>query len=451
MQVIRRLVIVAAAIKFSSASLIVRPLLQSLLSLSDREQQITASFGLPMEYNATTFTADGLDDPRDAILVRNLVSGTSARVKLATMRDPHGTVSTGIQYVGAFKQSWHMSCYPFDTQSIKFEFVVPHPTDQIMDLVLRCGIGDSIEKDASGRVTACTSGEKGSSVGFYWGALECSLRKEGKALTCEMTGKRDSAHPVRLYILPSLIFTLVSIGTFFLPSSLAMPRLGATMFALLNLNVVRNAVMKSLPTATSTFMTEIVTLGLLVQFLNLVLHMFCIKFGDNHTLAHAFNSFSLTILPWLFCIILMTRMSMRECNQDEGVAIVSYTILVISAVCFAAACIMFFRRYIAPCCVKKGVTEKSDQAESLPAPPMTDSLQAILDDSIAGILPSKDAQLSSDFADALRAQWIVSIEQLMSADLMSGAAMSEATGLPAALCAKLIEQSAPSEKRGEAL
>merc|ERR1712224_367882 len=108
---------------------------------------------------------------------------------------------------------------------------------------------------------------------------------------------------LKVFLLPSLIFILLSFGSFRLGIKMSMPRVATSMIALLNLTSLKNALTAKLPQGGEpAWLDEYMMLGQFFMFFNMLCHMLAFYFdGLGKTGLQKFvDSFSLQVMFSLF-------------------------------------------------------------------------------------------------------------------------------------------------------
>ncbi len=135
-------------------------------------------------------------------------------------------------YVGTFGQNFDLRSYPFDSQVFQFNFTIV------------TSFGEVAMYSPPKRVAmGATSGA------YHFDSIMCESATSigGTSGYCWVTAQRAFAPTLVNVIIPSILFVLISILTLNLNVKLAMPRVGATLFALLILVQYRNSVVEGLP------------------------------------------------------------------------------------------------------------------------------------------------------------------------------------------------------------
>eukprot|EP00927_Polykrikos_kofoidii_P022847 TRINITY_DN21205_c0_g1_i3.p1 TRINITY_DN21205_c0_g1~~TRINITY_DN21205_c0_g1_i3.p1 ORF type:complete len:516 (+),score=54.28 TRINITY_DN21205_c0_g1_i3:168-1550(+) len=417
------------------------PVWAATTAFSDKSQLISGVLELRVWYRSDGQGIRGISDPLDVIIVNNLVSGASSHISIPSLT-VNGTVSAAVQYIGDFKQSLDLACHPFDRQTISFDVFLMHPGDDIFSFSLAC-MGDHATQKAS-----CTQPLDTPQHGFDWGALSCTL-KGSAHLYCEMEGIREGGFVMTEEFLPAFLFCMMSVVTFVIAPKLAMPRMSTTMVALLNLNLTRRSIMNTMPkTGESSWLIDSMTVGILSMMTNVFAHVLSARWESSRPiLCDAIAEISMTISPCVFLLITLHDLNSRKCKSaSDGVV----TLLVIMWVVLFVAVGLFVRNYGSfwTRASQRSPVDRtdSDEGKHVLLPSTRDCLQHMVQDSVAAIFPLKNQQLASGFADALRAQWIVSREQLAAEDLVRAATISKLTGLPLALCSRIMMLAAGREK-----
>lgn len=413
-----------------------------MTGFSDAKQTISGTLSLDLSYDSNLRDAGGMGDPRDVILIKNFASSGDGGMKMAEMSLPDGTTMTGLQFVGAFKQSLDMTCFPFDRQTVTFDISMMHPGDKLLYFKLHCPKGSEAVNSSDGEVMACSQPIGSSSAGFEWDTFVCAKNDEG-SITCSMEGKREIRFKLQMFIFPSVMFIMLSFLSFHFRVDLAMPRVATTMIALLNINLLRNEAQRQMPMVEEfSWMEEFLFAGVAALFLNMVSHAVAFHFASRPGVNELIDDTSGVVCPPLFFLYVFSRLSARECKVSaEAGALVAISTLFL---CVAIA--LFVRRHVAPMMLSsRGSQERQRELDlekggegSPAAPPLSDQLRHMLETAVADVWPYGDPQLAAGFADILRAHWIVSRKQLASRGLGGAASLSQATGLPLALCAELI-------------
>eukprot|EP00931_Biecheleriopsis_adriatica_P058326 TRINITY_DN34685_c0_g1_i1.p1 TRINITY_DN34685_c0_g1~~TRINITY_DN34685_c0_g1_i1.p1 ORF type:complete len:475 (-),score=75.33 TRINITY_DN34685_c0_g1_i1:154-1548(-) len=293
----------------------------------------------------------GDEEPYTVVDLVNFASGSSDRVASGTFNDGRRGCreyrKKSVIYVGSFHQSVDGTCYPWDTQTVTFEFKIQSPFDVNMNLLLQCPGGDTDcsppfergNRNRNGTWIKNTKWENQVSKNYVWSVFECE-KTASSTVMCEMKGTRSFTKTVPLQILPGIMMCIIGFSTFVLPPSMAMPRVSATMIALLTFVTKGTSVTASLPSQGLSIFEEFYIIGVITMSLNVMGHIASWKIPK---VANLIAELQLGFTLCLFLLIMSVMMHARQCENVS--AELTLSCIVISAVMLVVSTALSLKRH----------------------------------------------------------------------------------------------------------
>jgi len=260
-----------------------------------------------------TSSTSGLDDPIGFVNVQNLIGGSSARVQsdvlskgIPSYDDPTVDINlywASILFVGAYKESVDDTCYPIEHKEVTFTIDLFQPGPRFMHVHLFCEQGGANgvpisnyahpdEKDflpylfsdkfvESDQITECKL-DMGNTVssGVTWQSWSCVVSEPKAQIECTMYGTREPGIPLRTFVQPAIMFTLIGFASFGFSPKLAMPRVATTMIALLTLSNYKIKLMGVLSTTGEPILMKFYSGLITLIFICMCSHVLSIKFSS---------------------------------------------------------------------------------------------------------------------------------------------------------------------------
>jgi hypothetical protein len=319
-----------------------------------------------LEFTWPKAAENEIEDPRSIIHISNFASGASGVSKMGVLNFDD-TASDGStvparastsMYNGRFKQSLEEHCYPFDDKDVEILINIVPPGDVVFNLQLMCfGEGetalnangdevDGLDFTESG-IKICESTLDEGAIGFKWFKWSCEINDDKDVITCIRKGHRNWAAPLKVYLIPSMIFICLSFCTFKLGVKLSMPRVATSMIALLNLTSLKNAITAKLPqSGEPAWLDEYMMLGQIFMFLNMLGHGWGFHLDTQGKAAWQkfFDDVSLYVSGSLFIMVVLIRLHVRECHEAIPEA-ASAACVACSVVLMACSTAFVFRKH----------------------------------------------------------------------------------------------------------
>eukprot|EP00928_Gymnodinium_smaydae_P069901 TRINITY_DN5372_c0_g5_i1.p1 TRINITY_DN5372_c0_g5~~TRINITY_DN5372_c0_g5_i1.p1 ORF type:complete len:553 (+),score=51.18 TRINITY_DN5372_c0_g5_i1:84-1742(+) len=335
--------------------LVITPSWTNYASFNEAKGMLSGSMAVEYQwywFGKTGYAGGRISEPHLAVNLVNFASGASGRVVSGMYQDTPATDlefrRSVVTYVGEFQQSLDGTCYPWDEQTIRFEFRLPWPYNTMMEFVVRCTGSDDMcdqgyvcaphEIDPWGncmpehlRSITNVRFEGKISKQFEWSALRCE-KMSSEHVVCSMRGKRVFTKNLVMLFVPGLLLSFIGFGSFLIPYTMAMPRVATTMIALLTFVNKGSVAIAVMPSVGFNVIEEFYIFGMIIMMVNMIGHILSWK---KPVIAHLVNELQLGFVLLAFVLFFCCSIYSRECDGTSSsgllAAIVLLTLLLLAS------------------------------------------------------------------------------------------------------------------------